>query len=232
MSEHIKAIETHYNGYRFRSRLEARWAVVFDALGIAYRYETEGYRWTNAAGKERLYLPDFFLTQTKTWVEVKGDWESVTDDYLSMLVEAVDYGGHLPEIAESEGTTRGLLLLGDIPNPTAIRTDQHYFHEMAGHTILQHHKGVCVNRAFLGTAGRDWMVGNPLMTGRTGYVSLEARDLRAFPLVEVKPLAAWYWELDLVEPMRLCSVRFCEPTVNAYRAGRGARFEHGERGAK
>lgn len=30
----IKPIETHYNGYRFRSRLEARWAVFFDALGI------------------------------------------------------------------------------------------------------------------------------------------------------------------------------------------------------
>ena len=28
----IKAIETVYNGYRFRSRLEARWAVFFDAL--------------------------------------------------------------------------------------------------------------------------------------------------------------------------------------------------------
>jgi hypothetical protein len=27
----VKAIETQYNGYRFRSRLEARWAVFFDA---------------------------------------------------------------------------------------------------------------------------------------------------------------------------------------------------------
>ena len=33
MSE-IKAIETYYKGYRFRSRLEARWAVFFDAAGI------------------------------------------------------------------------------------------------------------------------------------------------------------------------------------------------------
>ena len=30
----IKPIETIYNGYRFRSRLEARWAVLFDALGV------------------------------------------------------------------------------------------------------------------------------------------------------------------------------------------------------
>jgi hypothetical protein len=32
-----------YNGYRFRSRLEARWAVFFDELGVAYRYEPEGF---------------------------------------------------------------------------------------------------------------------------------------------------------------------------------------------
>lgn len=39
----IQAIETTYNGYRFRSRLEARWAVFFDALGIQWKYEREGY---------------------------------------------------------------------------------------------------------------------------------------------------------------------------------------------
>ena len=30
----IKPIETHYKGYRFRSRLEARWAVFFDAAKL------------------------------------------------------------------------------------------------------------------------------------------------------------------------------------------------------
>ena len=40
----IKAIETVYNGYRFRSRLEARWAVFFDAMQIRYEYEPEGFR--------------------------------------------------------------------------------------------------------------------------------------------------------------------------------------------
>lgn len=30
----VKSIETVYNGYQFRSRLEARVAVLFDALGI------------------------------------------------------------------------------------------------------------------------------------------------------------------------------------------------------
>ena len=39
----IKPIETVYNGYRFRSRLEARWAVFFDQLGIKNEYEKEGF---------------------------------------------------------------------------------------------------------------------------------------------------------------------------------------------
>ena len=56
MSE-IKAIETHYKGYRFRSRLEARWAVFFDAAGVEYEYEPEGF--VLPSGKR--YLPDFLI---------------------------------------------------------------------------------------------------------------------------------------------------------------------------
>jgi hypothetical protein len=39
----LKPIETHYLGCRFRSRLEARWAVFFEALGIKWWYEPEGF---------------------------------------------------------------------------------------------------------------------------------------------------------------------------------------------
>lgn len=53
----IKPIETQYKGYRFRSRLEARWAVFFDALGIEWQYEPEGYD----LGEAGWYLPDFWL---------------------------------------------------------------------------------------------------------------------------------------------------------------------------
>jgi len=53
----IKPIQTRYNGYHFRSRLEARWAVFFDALGIDYEYEPEGFD----LGDGVCYLPDFWL---------------------------------------------------------------------------------------------------------------------------------------------------------------------------
>ena len=63
----IKPIETVYNGYRFRSRLEARWAVFFDALGVKYEYEPEGFEMDGIR-----YLPDFYLPKANRWIEIKG----------------------------------------------------------------------------------------------------------------------------------------------------------------
>jgi hypothetical protein len=62
----IKAIQTRYQGYKFRSRLEARWGVFFDALGIRWEYEKEGYELPSGR-----YLPDFWLPQVQMWAEVK-----------------------------------------------------------------------------------------------------------------------------------------------------------------
>jgi len=68
----IKAIETRYKGYRFRSRLEARWAVFFDALGVEWEYEKEGYD----LGEAGMYLPSFWLPEKEVFFEVKGDYPS------------------------------------------------------------------------------------------------------------------------------------------------------------
>ncbi len=51
-----QAIETEYAGCRFRSRIEARWAVFFDHLGIEWQYEAQGYELPSGR-----YLPDFWL---------------------------------------------------------------------------------------------------------------------------------------------------------------------------
>lgn len=64
----IKAIETVYNGYKFRSRLEARWAVFFDALEVKYEYEPQGFHLPSGP-----YLPDFWLPNHEVWVEIKPD---------------------------------------------------------------------------------------------------------------------------------------------------------------
>lgn len=76
----IVAIETEYKGYRFRSRLEARWAVFFDEAGIKWEYEIEGYKLSNGV----MYLPDFYLPEFQLFVEVKrsinGEWDKISKD--------------------------------------------------------------------------------------------------------------------------------------------------------
>lgn len=67
----MKAIETRYKGYRFRSRLEARWAVFFDRLELDWQYEPEGFD----LGQSGYYLPDFkvFTPQGEImWYEIKA----------------------------------------------------------------------------------------------------------------------------------------------------------------
>ena len=75
----IKAIETRYNGCRFRSRLEARWAVFFDALGVPWEYEKEGFDLDGIR-----YLPDFWLPHMNMWAEVKGQ-SLMTDEWRKVI---------------------------------------------------------------------------------------------------------------------------------------------------
>lgn len=64
----MKAIETDFLWYRFRSRLEARWAIFFNVGGIRFEYEPEGID-----DGSTLYLPDFYLPDYDMFVEVKPD---------------------------------------------------------------------------------------------------------------------------------------------------------------
>ena len=105
----IKPIETEYAGCRFRSRLEARWAVFFDTLGVRWEYEPEGFTLSDGAN----YLPDFLLTDCGTWVEVKGSEAALNKD---LMVQAAY------ELPHREGTWVSLLILGPIPDITPFMT--------------------------------------------------------------------------------------------------------------
>jgi hypothetical protein len=106
----IKPIETSYQGCRFRSRLEARWAVFFDAMGIAWQYEPQGYVVNGIP-----YLPDFLL-DCGSWVEVRGDPARVDSARFAAIARG------LPRIAvvgpKMELGPR-LLVVGAIPPPRA-----------------------------------------------------------------------------------------------------------------
>jgi len=105
----FKAIPTEYNGYIFRSRLEARWALFFDALGIRCEYEPEGFD----LGDGVWYLPDFYLPQINggVYVEVKGDMKD--EDYDK--VEAFWKEGDRP-----------LYVLGELPTQADLEESDPY----------------------------------------------------------------------------------------------------------
>jgi hypothetical protein len=99
----VKAIETRYAGCRFRSRLEARWAVFLDHLGLPWKYEPEGFE--TPAG---WYLPDFWLPSVDRWLEIKGG--SVTKRDLAKAAHVARAGW------KPNGWTFRIQQ-GDIPRP-------------------------------------------------------------------------------------------------------------------
>lgn len=64
----IEAVPTEYDGITFRSRLEADWAATLVANRIEWTYEPETITLPSGA----VYIPDFWLPELGTWIEVKG----------------------------------------------------------------------------------------------------------------------------------------------------------------
>ena len=209
----IKAIETQYKGYRFRSRLEARWAVFFDTLGVKWQYEVEGYEksgWYMRGEVEKTvrYLPDFYLPGTGTWVEVKGTTEALRKEACD-LDHFLDYGCPLPGFDNGKFNSwkvPGLLLLGDIPEPRFGLTL---------HPIARHAKGLSLH----------WAYFQP----RSGVRFISQYDevstffcARKMPHDDYNP-ASWF-----VESVSIPTTHAYPEVEAAYRAARSARFEFGE----
>jgi hypothetical protein len=86
--------------------LEARWAVFFDALGIEWEYEPQGYD----LGELGWYLPDFvihpFGSSVSTYMEIKPDKDVSEKDAKKFLAFAEG-------IIESDATGVVLICAGD-----------------------------------------------------------------------------------------------------------------------
>lgn len=98
----IKALDTELWGYKFRSRLEARWAVFFDRMGIEWQYELQGFMLPSGP-----YLPDFFLPQWGLWFEVKG---KSADEEERQRCKELSYSEFPVLLAEGEIGTKPLTL--------------------------------------------------------------------------------------------------------------------------
>ena len=131
----MKPIETFYNGYRFRSRLEARWAVFFDALGVEYDYEPEGFD----LGNGLYYLPDFKIKCWGTrgeindkpfdlWIEVKGEMTQEDADKIYEFAGQIVYYDQW-SMYKIENP---VLVVGNIPHPYTYFDSMYNYKEMNG----------------------------------------------------------------------------------------------------
>jgi len=176
----FKAIETIHKGYKFRSRLEARWAVFFDYMNYCWEYEPEGFEGECSNGDYVKYLPDFKLYPMGKdqsyyfWVEVKGDPLFLKNNWQK-LENMLDFNPILPDIKNCFDNTKkeiawcqnktiiskdpchGLILLPDIPNFRSIGEDIWF-------TCLGHHEGVCVKTFKFNTCFLDFCPSTELLS--------------------------------------------------------------------
>lgn len=109
----LRAIETRYDGHRFRSRLEARYAVLFNQIGIPYQYEAEGFDLDGL-----WYLPDFWIEQLGLFVEVKGT--DLMDEDVKKTTRLAKVSGKIVCVAPPLEYYPRMGL-------TALRSDKEYF---------------------------------------------------------------------------------------------------------
>jgi hypothetical protein len=94
----MKALETEYSEILFRSRLEARWAILFDTLKLEWVYEPECFILSN----NQKYTPDFYIKKYDLYIEIKPTFEWIENQY------------HLNRYKLFE--KKLLVLSGDFPN--------------------------------------------------------------------------------------------------------------------
>lgn len=219
MNEPIKPIETHYAGCRFRSRLEARWAVFFDALGIRWEYEPQGY-----VVKGKPYLPDFVLPDLKASVEVKGDPERLD---LDLLADALD----------GNRDVLFTLILGPIPDMDTLKVPTHALlapaFDVRGDPrtfkIIQNY-GLALEK--IKDSEVKAAVDAMASASRIHVVTLtRAVFITSGPNVTFLSLwLSFSSKAEVLNPEVIWPIVPISKVQDAYRAARSARFEHGESG--
>lgn len=212
----IKAIETKYKGYRFRSRLEARWAVFFDVLRLKWDYEPEGFEFDGFR-----YLPDFLLTtgDGNVWLDIKPRGDLSREDELKMLA----FSGMVmrdPEMSRHFYVLRGSPWIGEYELLVeSYRQSEPFI--VSGMTFT--HCPLCLTigiRSHYETFG----IGGP--GGNTSGLQCMYCDIVDRDWKETE--RTWFHK-GTVETLDREHITQSLQLRMAYTAARSARFEHGER---
>lgn len=201
-----RAIETVFKGYRFRSRLEARWGVFFETLGLEWTYEPEGFDLDGI-----WYLPDF---QVKTpqgediWYEVKprgvdedGKFSRFAKSFFESPRAEILSGDPVEVIEQAEICPR----CGWISLPRKYRHSEIREVHVAGGENFKEYAMAC-HPCDMETPGGG---GHPI---EPGFLGLAIYPHKGWA---VTTLTAWRY-------------RFNNRIKPAAAAARQARFEHGE----
>lgn len=235
-SSSIKAIQTRYAGCHFRSRLEARWAVFFDTLGIQWEYEPQGFEleWRLSAGwgcedsEPIKYLPDFWLPELGLWVEVKGSWTETECDRFLNAAACLSSGG-AGGCRDAGDICADVVLLPNLPDKSPGRSDF-----LWRPIVLHMHKGDLIASAWNPLGETDVHDGRVIASdwGGDAY-SAHGWDLGRVTKVLMEGYSHWFnppgssWASDGMGAWR----QNPQIVIDAYIAARSARFEHGQSGA-
>jgi hypothetical protein len=218
VADNLKAIETQYRGCTFRSRLEARWAVFFDEMGWVWQYEHQGYecswRLSDCTSDATFnYLPDFFLPELNTFVEVKAQ---IDDEQLNRFLNAA---AHLSNKGENNPQVLVLCDFRSTPHPDWTFIPQ----------VLRFHKGdlgMKPHPAFMAERFRDpeswpgkwiaWDCPRPDLGLEGPYKEY------GYSLDRIR--------FDLLEKLEF-SFMASQEYLRALKAAMSSRFEHGQSGS-
>lgn len=201
----LKAIETIYNGYRFRSRLEARWAVVFDSLDLKWEYEPQGFELSDGT----FYLPDFYLPSISTWCEVKGNMTKKDEHKISL------FASELPE-------NERLWVVRNIPDSSMREIDDFEMYFSNGGWDCPYILCECPACGKVGIEfdGRGWRVCN--------HSDIDYRN-KTFVDVDGRKKKIIYPNCTFFSHGDKGYTGDNQRILNAYDNARQARFEHGEK---
>jgi hypothetical protein len=220
-------IPTRYAGCHFRSRLEARWAVFFDTLGVRWEYEPQGFKigWYE---QRWMYLPDFYLTDLGIWVEVKGSEAQINYDMI--LAAVVPHDG-LPldpsgtPVPDPSRIGDRMLILGPVPKPPT---------SMQSHCLLRFRKGEVFQDHVAFRGPQELQRRHFRKRQNNGNDTIFGDDCQGvYPVNTFRPLTATITAPPCDPPCDSYHYPFHPPTtvVRAYTAALSARFEHGQSGA-
>lgn len=124
-----QSIPTFYSGNTFRSRLEARWAVFMDQLGVRWFYEYEGFELPSGR-----YVPDFWLPDIDRWLEIKP---------VSFDPWGKDAGGRdakrCSEFMQLADKSKGLVILCGSPAEQEDDLNESWYQRESGFVMGDYH---------------------------------------------------------------------------------------------